>query len=318
MRLFKSSLSYAKPGLPADCRILPADIDFWVPGFEQSTRSRTLALRERNCAEWFDAFVDKLLEATGKRYLPVCRMSDGEFRFCLGDQPVSKRWPWHDRMRISVGQNLRKIRDRRGFRAATTSGVSSGQYSATEWKQMRKCYTDLVRILSEKGILALHLSYGDMPFQEHFFPALGKWLKDNGIGLSEENYVPFYFVYGAFMGLRRSELLRGKKILLVNSANQSKQKRIETSLKEEGIDRVFWCPVSASRSFFDKLEVQQFIGEVDLVLVGAGVGKPNVLVQLEPLCVPCVDVGFLFEVWANPQNKFLRACCVTDAESNKY
>lgn len=43
-------------------------------------------------------------------------------------------------------------------------------------------------------------------------------------------------------------------------------------------------------------------------------GKANILCQLEPLQVPCIDAGFVFEVWANDKNKFLRPFMVTDKD----
>ena len=53
-------------------------------------------------------------------------------------------------------------------------------------------------------------------------------------------------------------------------------------------------------------------GKVDLVLVGAGVGKVNVLPQLEVLAVPCLDAGYLFEVWADPASGVERLYCIPD------
>jgi len=78
------------------------------------------------------------------------------------------------------------------------------------------------------------------------------------------------------------------------------------------VAEVHWCSISSSRSLFDRIDISGYIGRVDIAVVGAGVGKPNILVQLEPLQVPCIDAGFVFEVWANPENKWKRAWCVPD------
>jgi hypothetical protein len=45
--------------------------------------------------------------------------------------------------------------------------------------------------------------------------------------------------------------------------------------------------------------VERFIGKVDLCVFGAGIGKPAILSQLKPLNVPCIDAGYVMEVWAN-------------------
>jgi hypothetical protein len=68
------------------------------------------------------------------------------------------------------------------------------------------------------------------------------------------------------------------------------------------------------RSLFDHLELGPYLGKVDIALLGAGVGKPNILVQLKPLKVPCIDAGYLFMVWENHENKWKRAFCATDDE----
>lgn len=90
--------------IPQEYSILPESIDFIIPGFEKSCSpgGKTLALRKRNCAKWYNEFVDRLVAACGRQFLPVCRMSDGEFRFALGDQPLSKRLPWGERFKKNV------------------------------------------------------------------------------------------------------------------------------------------------------------------------------------------------------------------------
>jgi hypothetical protein len=290
--------------LPAQYRILPHDIDLRIPGFEYLERpgDRTLALKEWRCEDWFNAFVDRLVVACrSQRYLPVCRMSDGEYLFALGEQPPDVRLPFAARTK----ERLRGWRRRsRAFRAATRPGVSSGYYSRAEVAAARTRYAELVSKISQQGILALHLTHGDpaqgaRPFQERYHPALARWLARNGITLTDYNYFPFYFVYAALTGSRRGELLRGKRLLVVTSAAGEKRRRIQNALLAQGASAVRWQEISSSRSLFDSVDVTTNVGCVDLAFVGAGVGKPNVLVQLEPLQVPCIDAGYLMEVWAN-------------------
>ena len=302
--------------LPRAYHILPESIDFIIPGFSHyyTPGDKTLALSQRDCITWFHEFVDRLVIACGQYYLPVCRMSDGEFLFSLGPQPPDVRRPWGDRAKQRASQLLQYLRNRGKFQAATPGHYHSGEYSWCEWRRARRLYARLIREISEKGILALHLSYGRVPFQEHYFPALGRWLKRQDVVLNEANYVPFYFVYAALTGPRRNELLRGRRVLVVNGATGLKRQQIEAGLHREGVAEVLWQPISPRRSLYDHLDVQPFVGKVDLVLVGAGIGKPNILVQLEPLQVPCIDAGFVFEVWADPESKWKRAVCAPDEE----
>jgi hypothetical protein len=298
--------------LPAEYCIQPAVVDFWIPGFAREGRWRTLAPQEVDCARWFESFHERIVAAIGRSYLPVCRLSDGEFRFCLGVQPPSKLWGSGDRARLWLHYGIERASGLRGFRAATRPGVSSGEYSRRERRAAREYYQELIRQISETGVLAIHFCHGNRPFQEHYFPALGAWLARGGIRLTLQNQVPFYFVYGAFTGPRRHELLRGRRVLLITSADQDKRVRIESALEREGVRQIDWCAISSARSLYDHIDVGSYRGQVDLVLVGAGIGKPNVLWQLRSLQAPCVDAGFLFEVWADPSCRGTRPYCTPD------
>jgi len=302
--------------LPPQYHILPASIDFLVPDFHRfcAPGSKTLALRQRDCEEWFNEFADRVTAACGQSYLPVCRMSDGEYRFIVGDQPPDVRLPRLTRMRQWLGLITRPLRRKGKFQAWSAGHYHSGEYSRQEWQQMRFQYAAWMRQISQKGILALHLTYGATPFQENYHPAVARWLKEHNITLTDENYYPFYFVYALLTGPRRQKLFTGRRVLVVNGAQGEKRQQIEAGLWREGVTALHWLPISPKRSMFDRLEIDSFRGQVDLAVVGAGVGKPNVLLQLEPLQVPCIDAGFVFEVWANPQNKWKRAMCVPDDE----
>ena len=132
--------------------------------------------------------------------------------------------------------------------------------------------------------------------------------------MTYENYTPFYFVYALLTGPKRHPLFQGRRVLLVNGADREKQKRIEHSLFREGVSSVDWCPISRDRSFYDQIDTMPWQNKVDLVLVGAGVGKPNILLQLQSLGVPVIDAGFVFEVWADPDMRWHRPVCVPDDE----
>jgi hypothetical protein len=237
-------------------------------------------------------------------------MSDGEFLFALGEQPPSARLPAIDRLLARIRRARRARRRRGAFGAATAVGVASGWYPPEQWQRGRSLYGPLARRIAGSGCLALHLSYGPRPFQEGYFPALGRWLDREGISLTPGNYAPFYFVYAALAGPRRGEILSGRRLLLVNGAKGQKRERIEQGLRREGVAGVQWLSISPDQSLFDQLDLSLVSDPVDLALVGAGVGKPNILVQLEPLGVPCIDAGYLFEVWADPAMARKRAYCL--------
>lgn len=303
--------------LPSEYQVLPDSVDFTIPGFREHYREgdRVLAPGLRDSSEWYNDFVTRLSTAAGREFLPVCRLSDGEFLFMFGQQPPDVRLPLRVRLMWRLRQRVRMIVRGGDFHAATAPGVSSGSFSAAEWESARARYNDLLRYVAERGVLALHLSY--LPrhyFQERYFAALKTWLSDQNVVLDYTNYVPFYFVYAALTGPRRAELLRGRRLLLVHGARGSKRDRIIRHLEQEGAAEVQWLGISSERSFYDQFDVTHLIGTTDLVLVGAGVGKPNILAQLAPLNVPTIDAGYLFEGWADPEKKWDRAYCVPDEE----
>jgi hypothetical protein len=172
----------------------------------------------------------------------------------------------------------------------------------------------MIQSLSTKGLIALHLEYGAVPFQEQYFPALQRWLERHDIRLTDYNYIPFYFVYSLLLGPLRRKLLQHKRVLLVNGATNGKKARIIESVRSEGASEVLWCSISQDRSFHDRLELGPFLGKVDLAIIGAGVGKPSILLQMEPLSVPSIDGGYVFEVWADSAAREFRPFCVPDED----
>jgi hypothetical protein len=301
--------------LPERYQVLPVVVPFRIPDFMRCYHEGnvTFAPVQVDTEVWFKEFSLRVVDAVGKTYLPVCRVSDGEFRTLLGDQLLHSIYPFPLRFRHWLGYFKRKVFAER-VTFSTRANCSSGDYSKDEIAQVAKMYGECLGCIAKKGILALHLNYGNRPFHEHFFPAFKRWLSVQPFELTLQNYAPFYFVYALVRGSVKRELFRNRRVLLVNGANAEKKARIETSLREEGVAEIFWCPISSSRSFYDKIDASPWAGKVDIVFVGAGVGKPAILLQLEPLQVPVLDVGFVFEIWADPEARWERAVCVADVE----
>lgn len=308
--------------LPKKCRILPAQVPFHVPGFSRLRKDDdfTQAPDRTDCREWYDRFELRVLEAVeSRKFLPVCRFSDGEYKLMFGDvTPLALSEP------VAYLRHLIKKIPRFRSDAATVSCstampggtllYSSGTYSGGEVAAARACYRKVLPLLAGRGVLAFHLSYGTKRFQERFFPALGAWLESAEVRLTLENHVPFYFVYGILRGLTRERLFKGRRVLVLHSAEGEARRRIEEGLFREGVAAVEWCAISRERSLFDKIDVTPFAGRVDFCVFGAGIGKPNIIAQLEPLSCPCIDAGYVFEVWKNDDMKWHRAFMVNDQD----
>lgn len=301
--------------LPDAYRVLPTSVPFAIGGFDNARTEGDLAFAPApiRCEDWFDAFVDRLVDSLGKRFLPVCRMSDGEFLFLFGPQPPLPTGSLLKRARGQFGYLLSRIRHARRFKAGMVGRYASGDYTRDEWRRAHAEWATNVVALGREGILALHLSYGRVPFQERYFPALRSWLAQNALPLTFDNYVPFYFVYALLTGPRRGEVLSGKRVLVVHGARGDKRARIVRSLEDEGASSIEWLEISANRSLFDRVDPTPFIARCDVVILGAGVGKPGLLRSLAPLSVPCIDAGYVFEIWADASARGQRSYTQPDS-----
>jgi hypothetical protein len=98
----------------------------------------------------------------------------------------------------------------------------------------------------------------------------------------------------------------------VSSFNETKRQATEKELKRRDAAGVYFCPISATHSMMDKIDVTPFINKVDIVLIAGGIGSANLLVQCEPLNVLCIDSGFCLECIADPFQKRERIFCEPD------
>ena len=252
-----------------------------------------------------------------KNFLPVVRIGDGELLLMLGEPPVDIRLSILQKIKIKMIKIKWKFLLGGGIAPQTVGHYHSGQYTHKECMDARIEIPQILKKLLKKGIVAPMTMYSSEPFAERYFPALDKWLLKHKIKLDDKNYYPQYFIYSALNSERRSEIYKGRRILIINGAEGEKKDQIINGLKREGASEVYWCPISLKRSMFDKIDLKPFIGKVDLAFVGAGVGKFHIFPQLEKLKVPCIDAGFVFEVWANSDNKFKRPFCASDEDWKK-
>ncbi len=285
-------------------------IPFLISGYEKQCEGMyTYAPAEIECDKWFLSFRRKIIDSIGKVYLPVCRISDGEFLTLLGYQWMNFKYPFKKMLKNNVNYILQLFFPYQRISAHTLPFVSSGKYDISEVRYIRKVYGDMLAKLSETGILAIHLSSGRKPFQQHYYRLFGKFLKEFSIDLTFQNYVPFYFIYPMLTGSGKHELFAGKRILLINGAEKNKKEKIISSLFDLGAKEIHWLAISNSKSMFDQINVDEFIGKIDIAFLGAGIGKPNILLQLAKLNIPCIDAGYVFEIWADSSLGLKRRFC---------
>lgn len=303
--------------IPTSSLVLPFLIEFTIPGFTHYFKRKgyVLSFKEIDANAWFHEFAERVLSKVASRdYYPVMRFSDGEYNFLAGIQ-----YPLRDGNSFAsyfrgVLSTFKYKYIKPSLNASTAKGVSSGQYTREEIAEQKARSIACLKKIAEQGVMALQLNYGLTPFQEHYHRPFVEWLRRNEITFSDQNYYPFYFVYALLRGDYRKQLFTNRTVLVVHSAEGAKRAAIIESLMKEGVKSVEWCPISASRSMYDQLDVTPF-AHADLALVGAGVGKFNILAQLEALSIPCIDAGFVFEVWADEAKKYQRTIMVPDSDA---
>jgi hypothetical protein len=291
-------------------------VELRYPGFEKQygirdPKVKAYAFEPMDGRVWYIEFRQRIFNAqVDHMFLPVYRMCDGEFIFSLGYHPSDRSPLWY----LSPIRIARRIRKRlmKGSHLSGSKEYGYENYSVEELEKARDIFVKRLRLVAEKGILALCLH--DTPLSKPFVPAILNWFDRNQIPVHRQNYYHFYGLYALMHGPDRFSLLRDRRILVVTGLNPEKQQGIEAGLQRVGVAGVQFLPVSLNKAMLDVLDLSSVQLPVDVVLVGAGVGSVNVLMQLEPLQTVCLDVGFALSTLVNPDLRWNRPFCVPDDE----
>ncbi len=282
-------------------KILDKMIPFYIKGFyNDEVTGYTLAVKEIDCDDWFQEFKHLLTNTGERKFLPVCRLSDGEYTFICGNQPPIKK-NIRSQILSSLKYYFNTLKPLRDFEAGASGVYHSGAYTRKEIKEFLPNYLKNLRRISEEGILALHLTYTASPFQERFHFAIKKVFDHHKIEITDQNYFPFYFVYAFFQTEAFFEAIRNKNLLIVTGADDAKIAMVKDYFLGLGVNSIQFSRISVNRSLFDTVDLKSVKNTVDFCFVAAGIGKPNIMVQLTSLNCVCIDVGYIFEVWANPE-----------------
>lgn len=275
-------------------------------------RVRAHAFDDTECRAWYRGFADDVLAAVDeRRYLPVYRMGDGEYSFALG--ALEEVLPWRRlRPRQAARRALKWVTGRAGEHRSGSPGYGWEVYSPAERRTLVDLYAGHLAAIARQGYLALGLD--ESPLYSRYLPHVLDWLDARGIPLHAGNYQHVYAVYALLHGPDRDRLLRGRRVLVVNHADAARRDAVTRSLTALGAAGTTWISVSRSKAMLDRIDLDGVAGTVDLALVGAGVGAASVLLQLAPLGVPALDVGFVLDVMADPELRWNRPFCVPDGE----
>ncbi|HEY5535106.1 MAG TPA: hypothetical protein VIL99_09270 [Ignavibacteria bacterium] len=241
----------------------------------------------------YDIFKDRVINAIGKKYLPIYRMADGEFNFILNLSKI----PTINNILTLIGIKKNK----------TCWGEN---FTFWELEKIKVLYFKQLKIISQKGFLANHfIDFSDGKHHPYFktFKSISKKFEKHNIIFNETNYTSFYYVYALLTGNDRELILRNKNILIITSFDEVKKANLLKFLvNDENASSVDFYKISATKSMFDKIDFKQLKPTYDLVLIGAGIGSSNILVQCEKLKTVSIDAGIVLERYANRELKYSR------------
>jgi hypothetical protein len=276
-----------------------------LPGFRRFDDHDFFHLFPENIPsfEYYEKFKQAIFKAAEKKeYLPVMRMCDGEYIYSIG-----KRKSYYQGFASVIKNQIGKL-----IHTHTTSWGEN--YTRAQNLLLKKKFPQLLKFISEHGYIANHFLYTPSHFCEQYIHPIIKWYAQNDITINNNNFSAFYFVYVLLNGPDSLLLYKNRRILVISSFKGDKRNSTEMELRRRGAVAVFFQTISATQSLLDTIDLNPFKGNVDIVLIAAGIGSANILVQCKVLEVPCIDSGFCLECLANPDIRSERIYGVPDQE----
>ena len=257
---------------------------------------------EASAADVFHTFAQRVIDSIGSRYLPVYRLADGEFAFMVGPQESGSE---HLPRLLRDALNLAKVQWRR-VRGVHRRTCWDESYPRSALQEARTRMRESLLRVSGTGYLAPYFFLRPDGWNSAFYRPVCGWLDRHGIQLNANNYVPFYGVYALLAGPRRKELLEGRHVLIATHVTAERSAAIRRGLESEGVASVSFLPVSATSTLLDEVDLSAVERRVDLAIVAAGIGSVNIMDQLRPLSVPCIDAGIAVECWIDAERRWDR------------
>lgn len=239
--------------------------------------SRVLEARRQECTlllpkgvgsqALFDSFLNHAIQAVDhRRYLPIARFCDGEYGFYAGIETTTC---WGERR-----SNIRN------------AGVE-------------RLHVDALRVVHQNGVLCPNLNLIYLNLQSSFLEFLASR------GMPMQNYAPFYFVYALLANPVFLSRLRGCRVALVTNFKNKNPKAILKTLDGMGIRDVHCCEIPSSGVAHGEFDLH-LEKEIDVALVGAGIGAPLVLARLQTESCLAIDSGFVFHLWDGTFDRYER------------
>lgn len=287
-------------------------VDLRFPDFEKhyanGLTAKAYYFDSIDCLKWHQNFLERVFNAQkNKQFLPIYRINHGEFVLAIGYRYEK---PWYRRgFKQTISALLYSFLS--PYRSGSR-GYGFEKYSIFDLNTAREKFLLSLEEVAKLGILAI--AFHDTAGNKIYFSDFCDWLSKKKISLTQSNYFHFYSVYALMHGSDRFRLIGGKTVLVVTSLTPEKQQRIIDGLMASGASNVQFLGVSREKAMFDTLDLSQICQPIDLVLVAAGTGSANIMIQLSSLNTVCIDVGFCLDTIANPDLRWNRPLCIPDEE----
>lgn len=302
------------PGFPFDLDIVGG---LCIPGFsiQESICGRGLVpvpLDQvgRPPEEWYERFRDLVLGAAERRnWLPVYRLSDGEFTFMVG-----RRFTRLSGKQAAVARLKHLYNSLKHLSPFYSSGRRGycESYSAWELPRARSTIVPPLREIAAHGALCFNFSRTELalPYME----PVCRWFAARKIGIPNSAYYHFYHVYGLLNGPDCRRLIDGRRVVVMTSNIGNRRDRLLQSVLQRGALEATFYETSLNKPAFDRIDLRRMPARVDIALLGAGVGAAHIIAQLEPLGCVAIDAGFALDCWADPSLAGTRPYCVPDED----
>jgi len=272
-----------------------------------------LSFTEKSFQEQYDSFKERIFSSIGVKYLPIYRMADGEFKFCLdfldSKNPATLKKKLRLLKRLMSSENMYgrkldvpKFDILKNIFSLRSIMVAHGEnYTLREKVSIKKKYIDNLTTIANNGILAVHfMEELNSDGYVKFIKPMCRWFEKNGIIINNSNYVSFYNVYALLSGYDSVNLFNKRKILIISSDHDGKFMKLNLALTKLGASSVKFYNISPTKSLLEIIDLNLIHHPIDLVLIGAGIGTSNILTQLNKVDTVCIDAGIFLEVLINP------------------
>ena len=241
---------------------------------------------DANCVDFFMLLIDEVMYSMNeKKYFPIYRMADGEYRFLFGTVINWNPKTW---------KNLYSIvkYDLLGINWKTSWGES---YDKKKLEKLRKDLLIYIRYIAKNGKLALYWNENGLNAFTEYNKKLISNFSSRDIEVTIDNYIPFHFAQ-AIIAQKVRLIVNNKVVLIVSGMDDAEFFNLRKNLYVFGANDVNCLKCSPTSSLEDDFSDSNLKSKPDLVLVAAGIGSAKIIVDLRHLNCPIIDIGSYIHV----------------------